>query len=51
MKMHFLLIALVMYLLADEYRSGTVNSNMVNSKLHLIQSFFEIFDTFLSFHV
>ena len=33
------------------YRLGTVNSNTVNSKFHLIQSFFEIFATFLSFHV
>ena len=33
------------------YRSGTVNSNTVNSKFHLIRSFFEIFDRFLSFHV
>ena len=33
------------------YRSGTVNSNTVNSKFHLIQSFFEIFATFLLFHV
>ena len=33
------------------YRSGTVYSNMVNSKFHLIQSFFEIFTKFLSFHV
>ena len=34
-----------------EYRSGTVNSNTVNSKFHLIRSFFEIFARFLSFHV
>ena len=33
------------------YRSGTLNSNTVNSKFHLIQSFFEIFTRFLSFHV
>ena len=33
------------------YRSGTVNSNTVNSKFHLIGSFFEIFAKFLSFHV
>ena len=33
------------------YRSGTVNSNMVNSKFHLIRSFFEIFARFLLFHV
>ena len=25
------------------YRSGTVNSNTVNSKFHLIQSYYEIF--------
>ena len=35
----------------SKYRSGTLNSNMVNSKFHLIQSFFEIFARFLSFHV
>ena len=33
------------------YRSGTVNLNTVNSKFHLIRSFFDFFDTFLSFHV
>ena len=33
------------------YRSGKVNSNTVNSKFHLIQSLFEIFARFLSFHV
>ena len=33
------------------YRLGTVNSNTVNSKFHLIWSFFEIFARFLSFHV
>ena len=33
------------------YRSGTVNSNTVNLKFHLIRSFFEIFARFLSFHV
>ena len=33
------------------YRSGTVNSNTVNSKFHLIRSFFEIFAKFLPFHV
>ena len=35
----------------SHYRSGTVNSNTVNSKFHLIRSFFEIFATFLLFHV
>ena len=34
-----------------QYRSGTVNSNTVNSKFHLIRSFFEIFARFLLFHV
>ena len=34
-----------------KYRSGTVNSNTVNSKFHLIRSFFEIFARFLLFHV
>ena len=33
------------------YRSGTVNSNTVNSKFHLIRSFFEIFAKLLPFHV
>ena len=33
------------------YRSGMVNSNMVNLKFHLIRSFFEIFATLLLFHV
>ena len=28
---------------ACKYRSGTVNSNTVNSKFHLIQSYYEIF--------
>ena len=37
--------------LKHNYRSEMVNSNMVNSKFHLIQSFFEIFAKFLSFHV
>ena len=35
----------------QNYRSGTLNSNTVNSKFHLIRSFFEIFARFLSFHV
>ena len=35
----------------SKYRLGMVNSNMVNSKFHLIRSFFEIFARFLSFHV
>ena len=33
------------------YRSGTLNSNTVNLKFHLIRSFFEIFARLLSFHV
>ena len=37
--------------LNGKYRSGTVNSNMVNSKFHLIRSFCEIFARFLPFHV
>ena len=32
-----------------EYRSGTVNSNTVNSKFHFIRSLWELF--LLSFHV
>ena len=34
-----------------QYRSGTVNSNTVNLKFHLIRSFFEILARILSFHV
>ena len=37
--------------LKSHYRSGTLNSNTVNSKFHLIRSFFEILATILSFHV
>ena len=33
------------------YRSGTVNSNTITSKFHLIRTCFEIFARFLSFHV
>ena len=33
------------------YRSGTLNSNTVNSKFHLIRSFFKILTRILSFHV
>ena len=35
----------------SKYRSGTLNSNTVNLKFHLIRSFFQIFARFLSFHV
>ena len=35
----------------SSYRSGTVNSNTVNSKFHLIRSFFETLARILSFHV
>ena len=35
----------------DTYRSGTVNSNTVNSKFHLIRSCCEYLARFLSFHV
>ena len=38
-------------LLKTNDRSGTVNSNTVNSKFHLIRSFFEIFARLISFHV
>ena len=34
-----------------KYRSGTVNSNTVNSKFHLIRSCCEYLARFLSFHV
>ena len=34
-----------------QYRSGTLNSNTVNSKFHLIRSFFQILARILSFHV
>ena len=33
------------------YRSGTVNSNTVNSKFHLIRSCCKYLARFLSFHV
>ena len=33
------------------YRSGTLNSNTVKSKFHLIRSFFQILARILSFHV
>ena len=33
------------------HRSGMVNSNTVNSKFHLIQSFYEYLARMLSFHV
>ena len=33
----------------SDYRLGPVNSNTVNSKFHLIQTFVKIFATFLSF--
>ena len=39
------------YLMQTDYRSGMVNLNTVKSKFHLIRSFFEIFATFLLFHV
>ena len=39
------------YVVKSNYRSGTVNSNTVNSKFHLIRSFSQIFARFLSFHV
>ena len=29
-------------ILFDKYRSGTVNSNTVNSKFHLMQMFYEV---------
>ena len=35
----------------NQNRSGMVNSNMVNSKFHLIQRFFDFLARFLSFHV
>ena len=34
-----------------KYRSGTVNSNTVNSKFHLIRSYCEYLARILSFHV
>ena len=41
----------LLYEFGQFYRLGTLNSNTVNSKFHLIRSFFEIFARFLSFHV
>ena len=37
--------------LRENYRSGTVNSNTVNSKFHLIRSCCKYLARFLSFHV
>ena len=42
---------IVKYIISSLYRSGMLNSNTVNSKFHLIQSFCEIFARFLLFHV
>ena len=39
------------YSVTDFYRSGTVNSNTVNSKFHLIRSYCKYLATILSFHV
>ena len=44
-------IGICVYCTFEYYRSATVNSNRVNSKFHLIRSFFEIFDRFLLFNV
>ena len=49
--MHSCLIMCLHLVDINLYRSGTVNLNTVNSKFHLIRSFFEIFVRFLSFHV
>ena len=53
LKVELLYLASYSLVLFDRsrYRSGTLNSNTVNSKFHLIRSFFEIFARFLSFHV
>ena len=42
---------LSIFVLDYQYRSGTANSNTVNSKFHLIQSLDHFFARFLSFHV
>ena len=43
-------VLLFSFTIAEMYdRLGPVNSNTVNSKFHLIQSFVKIFETFLSF--
>ena len=39
------------YVMYTIYRSGTVNSNTVNSKFHLIRSCCKYLARFLSFHV
>ena len=39
----------VRILKSQYYRSGTLNSNKVNSKFHLIRSFLEIFARFNHF--
>ena len=41
----------IVYTTQMRYRSGTVNSNTVNSKFHLIRSCCEYLARFLSFHV
>ena len=41
----------LMAIIGKNYRSGTVNSNTVNSKFHLIRSCCEYLARFLSFHV
>ena len=47
----FLCDGIIFHTIHLKYRSGMLNSNTVNSKFHLIQSFFEIFARFLLFHV
>ena len=47
---HYMIISYIVKI-ALEYRSGTVNSNTVNSKFHLIRSCCEYLARFLSFHV
>ena len=42
---------LVFCRVVSQYNAGTLDSNMVNSKFHLIRSFFEILARILSFHV
>ena len=41
-KLHFVRFLALQQLIPSSYRLGTVNSNTVNSKFHLIRSFFEI---------
>ena len=50
LKLNCLPLFLCINAVCINYRSGMVNLNTVNSKFHLIRSFFEILARILSFH-